>query len=435
MHAVYALCRLADDIVDDAGRAAARHAAAGAAPSWRPSATASARPWRTRRPATTRCWPPWRTASRTCGIDPECFDRFFDAMAQDLDTSHATAAWDDLLGYMDGSAAVIGEMMLPVLQPRRPTALEPARALGLAFQLTNFLRDVAEDLDRGRVYLPQEDLERFGADPAARDASPTEWRRADALRDRAQPRALRRRPTAGLALLPGAAGALRAHRARALLRHPRPDRGSRLRRVQPPGPGAHLAQGRHRRPHHRGRPPRRPPTAGAAQRLPPARRAAPAPAGAGRAAPDAAPRPARAQLARRLAAAASAGRSTRRWPRTPAAGTSSAPAATWRDRSIVRTVGGREVTLWRTSTGVVAGPGSCPHLGALLDDCEVLGDQLHCRWHGLALAPTGRARLDAVRRPRRRRAALGAAAHPGRDRPLPAPPHRAAPRPSTPSPP
>ena len=38
----------------------------------------------------------------------------------------------------------------------------PARALGLAFQLTNFLRDVGEDLDRGRVYLPQEDLRRFG---------------------------------------------------------------------------------------------------------------------------------------------------------------------------------------------------------------------------------------------------------------------------------
>ena len=67
---------------------------------------------------------------------------------------------------MDGSAAVIGEMMLP--HPR--TALAATRSprasdLGLAFQLTNFLRDVDEDLDRGRVYIPQEDLERFGADP------------------------------------------------------------------------------------------------------------------------------------------------------------------------------------------------------------------------------------------------------------------------------
>jgi phytoene synthase len=60
---------------------------------------------------------------------------------------------------------VIGELMLPILEPTSPDALEPARALGIAFQLTNFIRDVAEDLDRGRVYLPQEDLRRFGADP------------------------------------------------------------------------------------------------------------------------------------------------------------------------------------------------------------------------------------------------------------------------------
>ena len=90
---------------------------------------------------------------------------------------------------MDGSAAVIGEMMLPILEPRPPTPLDPARELGLAFQLTNFLRDVGEDLDRGRVYLPQEDLDRFGADPGA-GGSTTPWRDADALRDRPLPRAL-----------------------------------------------------------------------------------------------------------------------------------------------------------------------------------------------------------------------------------------------------
>jgi phytoene synthase len=64
---------------------------------------------------------------------------------------------------MEGSAAVIGTMMLPILEPTDAAAArEPARQLGLAFQLTNFIRDVAEDLDRGRVYLPQEDLARFG---------------------------------------------------------------------------------------------------------------------------------------------------------------------------------------------------------------------------------------------------------------------------------
>lgn len=99
--------------------------------------------------------------------DPDCFRRFLASMAMDL-TIDAYATWDDLLVYMDGSAAVIGEMMLPILEPLDPAARAHARALGNAFQLTNFLRDVAEDLDRGRVYLPREDLARFGADPRRR---------------------------------------------------------------------------------------------------------------------------------------------------------------------------------------------------------------------------------------------------------------------------
>jgi phytoene synthase len=63
---------------------------------------------------------------------------------------------------MYGSAAVIGLQMLPILEPMAPEAGARARALGEAFQMTNFIRDVGEDLVRGRVYLPQEDLEVFG---------------------------------------------------------------------------------------------------------------------------------------------------------------------------------------------------------------------------------------------------------------------------------
>ena len=72
-------------------------------------------------------------------------------------------------------AAVIGEMMLPVLEPTSQAARAPARSLGLAFQLTNFIRDVDEDLDRGRVYLPQDDLRLFDVDLERRQATP-EWR-------------------------------------------------------------------------------------------------------------------------------------------------------------------------------------------------------------------------------------------------------------------
>jgi phytoene synthase len=94
-------------------------------------------------------------------LDLDDFASFLRSMAMDLTiTSYAT--YDDLLDYMEGSAAVIGTMMLPILGSHDPAAArEPARQLGLAFQLTNFIRDVAEDLDRGRTYLPDEDLARF----------------------------------------------------------------------------------------------------------------------------------------------------------------------------------------------------------------------------------------------------------------------------------
>jgi phytoene synthase len=107
-------------------------------------------------------------------IDPECFRRFLRSMAMDF-TRETYETFDDLLKYMDGSAAVIGEMMLPILEPESPEAYGHARDLGIAFQLSNFLRDVDEDLDRGRVYIPQEDLRKFGADPWERTVTP-EWR-------------------------------------------------------------------------------------------------------------------------------------------------------------------------------------------------------------------------------------------------------------------
>jgi phytoene synthase len=95
-------------------------------------------------------------------LDREDFTKFLHSMAMDLTvTSYPT--YDDLLEYMEGSAAVIGTMMLPILgSSDRAAAREPARQLGIAFQLTNFIRDVAEDLDRGRTYLPDEHLAAFG---------------------------------------------------------------------------------------------------------------------------------------------------------------------------------------------------------------------------------------------------------------------------------
>ena len=96
------------------------------------------------------------------------FADFLESMRMDL-TVTGYETYDDLVRYMWGSAAVIGLQTLPVLGRADPSIgwdrLEtPAIDLGYAFQLTNFLRDVAEDLRRGRVYLPQESLDQFGVD-------------------------------------------------------------------------------------------------------------------------------------------------------------------------------------------------------------------------------------------------------------------------------
>ena len=90
-------------------------------------------------------------------------EAFLASMRMDL-TRTEYATYDDLMTYVHGSAAVIGLQMVPVLEPVVPREIaEPyARDLGIAFQLTNFLRDVGEDVRRGRVYLPLEDLAVFG---------------------------------------------------------------------------------------------------------------------------------------------------------------------------------------------------------------------------------------------------------------------------------
>ncbi|MCW2810112.1 MAG: Phytoene synthase [Friedmanniella sp.] len=197
VYAVYALCRLADDIVDDQATIDG-----GDLTATRQSLEAFADTFRSALVERHSDDPVIAVVVHTvltCGIELECFDRFFGAMAMDL-TRSRYETWDDLCGYMEGSAAVIGEMMLPVLQPTSPLAAEPARALGLAFQLTNFLRDIDEDLDRGRAYVPQEDLRRFGVDLAVRRATP-EFKRFLAFQIERN-RALYAFADTGIALLP-----------------------------------------------------------------------------------------------------------------------------------------------------------------------------------------------------------------------------------------
>ncbi|WP_435333628.1 phytoene/squalene synthase family protein [Haloarchaeobius sp. TZWWS8] len=130
----------------------------------------------------------------THGIDDEWVNEFVDAMASDIHTDRYET-YADLEAYMRGSAAAVGVMMTDIMdldEDEYAQALPHAIKLGEAFQLTNFLRDVREDVvDRDRVYLPVETLARHGvstdevlalkASDGARAAVEAELRRAEDL--------------------------------------------------------------------------------------------------------------------------------------------------------------------------------------------------------------------------------------------------------------
>ncbi|MGW5929634.1 phytoene/squalene synthase family protein [Streptomyces anulatus] len=175
VHALYGFARRADDIVDDLDSTAT--------PGDRARALlALEAQLETGRRGTRAAEPVIRALADTAGrynIDHRHFTDFLSSMRSDL-TVGGYASYEELGRYMHGSAAVIGLQMLPVLGTvtAREEADPHAAALGVAFQLTNFLRDVGEDLDRGRLYLPAELLAAHGA-----DRERFEWSRSTGLPD------------------------------------------------------------------------------------------------------------------------------------------------------------------------------------------------------------------------------------------------------------
>jgi 15-cis-phytoene synthase len=115
----------------------------------------------------------------------DAFTELIDGVQMDIvGTRYETFA--DLLPYCRRVAGAIGRLSLGVFETRdRETASVYADDLGVAFQLTNILRDIREDLEQGRMYLPAEDLERFGCDLSAADNSLKELVRFEADRARA----------------------------------------------------------------------------------------------------------------------------------------------------------------------------------------------------------------------------------------------------------
>ncbi len=165
VHALYGFARFADELVDGpqaCSAAGAQQADAALRELERELVTSLTRPDAPAGPGTQG--EVLRAVADTAArweLPTEHFTTFLGAMRMDL-TVHEYETWDDLLTYVEGSAAVIGLQMLPILEPRSRTAAAYARDLGVAFQLANFLRDIGEDLRRGRIYLPQESLRLFG---------------------------------------------------------------------------------------------------------------------------------------------------------------------------------------------------------------------------------------------------------------------------------
>ncbi|MFM9696911.1 phytoene/squalene synthase family protein [Streptomyces europaeiscabiei] len=183
VHALYGFARWADDIVDRLDAGVPQHRRAADLALLHERLERGLRDGDSAEPVVLAL----TDTARRYAIDHRHFSDFMASMRSDLDvTDYPT--YDALRTYMHGSAAVIGLQMLPILGTvvPREEAAPHAAALGLAFQLTNFLRDVGEDLDRGRLYLPADLLGAHGVDREL-----LSWSRRTGHRDRRITRALR----------------------------------------------------------------------------------------------------------------------------------------------------------------------------------------------------------------------------------------------------
>lgn len=157
VHALYGFARYADEIVDDLSSTLTDEQKAQELKNWSDKFFASFDSGKTDDPV---CLAVLHTIKRW-NLPKAHFEAFIHSMTMDL-TVTEYKTYEDLYEYVYGSAAVIGLQMVPILEPSDPKAYDHAMELGVAFQLANFIRDVNEDLDRGRVYLPLDELAEFG---------------------------------------------------------------------------------------------------------------------------------------------------------------------------------------------------------------------------------------------------------------------------------
>ena len=151
MCAVYAFMRYCDDLSDEPGANAAAMAR------WRAALAAALEGRYDGHP----CWPAFHDAVRRYRIPHAYFHEMIDGVESDL-APRRFQTFAELYRYCHQVASVVGLTTIHIFGFHSPAALPLAEKCGVAFQLTNILRDIREDAGLGRIYLPAEDLARFG---------------------------------------------------------------------------------------------------------------------------------------------------------------------------------------------------------------------------------------------------------------------------------
>jgi phytoene synthase len=161
VHALYGFARYADEIVDDLASTLTEEEKARELRNWGSQVISDLRNGKSDDLIGRALVD---TVSRY-SIPLDYFEAFMKSMEMDLTVTRYNN-YEELMTYVYGSAVVIGLEMLPILGYSDPRAIEAATALGTAFQLANFIRDIDEDIDRGRIYMPLDELQRFGVSEA-----------------------------------------------------------------------------------------------------------------------------------------------------------------------------------------------------------------------------------------------------------------------------
>jgi phytoene synthase len=174
MCAVYAFMRYCDDLSDEPG------ASREALDRWRAALHNALAGKYDGHPAL----PAFHDTVQRYKIPHSYFEDMIDGVSSDLEPRRIQS-FDELYRYCFQVASVVGMTIIHIFGFDSPDALKQAEKCGIAFQLTNILRDVREDLDRGRVYIPEEDMGRFGVGKFTYSPQFVELMRYEATRARA----------------------------------------------------------------------------------------------------------------------------------------------------------------------------------------------------------------------------------------------------------